>query len=90
MYLKFEEVLMVHPDKRQKLFREEDPVVYVRDMHAGPNIGERVLTTDPKPARDVGDAVPYGRIYYSAAGHPCVIPDEYDEHDANLAKDVVQ
>lgn len=74
MYLTIDQVLMVRDASKIKA---SDPVVY---GHVHPVTGERVFSTD-------ANSTPYGRLYFDSRDTPCIVPDEWNQDDAMLAKD---
>ena len=81
MYLTFDQVILV---RDQRKVRQDDPIVYERELH-----GQRVLTMDGGPSRHAGPARQYGRIYTDSADRLCVVPDQWSDDDAAIAKMVV-
>ena len=80
MYLHFDEVALIGDRPPQ----QDDPVVYVRTLH-----GDRILTADPLDSRYATIARRYGHIYWDARDLPCVIPDDWNDDDALLAKSTI-
>lgn len=78
MYLTFDQVTLIG-DKRKA--REGDPVVYVRAYR-----GDRILTLDGGPSAHAGPATRSGVLYYDAADRVCVVPDQWDDVDAQRAR----
>lgn len=80
MYVTLNQVILV----RARYQRPSDPVVYERQLR-----GERILTLDLSPSKYATDARPYGRLYEDGQGNLCIVPDQWSDEDAWLAKNFV-
>jgi len=80
MYLTFDQVILVRDKHKLRL---DDPVIYERELR-----GERILTPDGSTSQYASEAKPYGHYYIDKTYQEniCVIPDEWNEDDAWLAK----
>lgn len=80
MYTLLSEVILV----RAKYQRPTDPVIYERELR-----GESILTLDAAPSQYATEARPYGRLYEDSQGRLCVVPNQWSDDDAMLAKNFV-
>ena len=83
MYIKLEEVILIHPSKYRPM--ENDSIAYRRELR-----GDTVFTVTGEPSKYDGKPVErYGLLYMDTVERVCIVPDNWNENDAMCARTAV-
>lgn len=78
MYVTLDQITLVQ-DKRK--VRADDLPIYERQLS-----GVRIFTTDGGTSKYASEATRYGVIYFDTDDRLCVVPDVWNDEDAQIAR----